>query len=195
MAESCAARGYERTTIDEVCAAAGVSRRSFDELFAGREDCLGAAMESLVEEARRRIESACSPAKPWAATVRDGARALLDLLAERPAFAHLALIEAPAAGGRAAMLYASGRQALESFIERGRDQELEEKQIPATAGRAALSGAESLIAGQILTGNAGGLPKLLPGVVYLLTVPYLGQGEALRQAQGPASPPGLRVAA
>ena len=55
--------------------------------------------------------------------------------------------------------------------------------IPTSAARAALAAAESLIVGQILTGNTARLPELLPDIVYITTLPYLGQEEALRQAR------------
>jgi AcrR family transcriptional regulator len=182
MAESCAARGYERTSVDDVCAAAGVERGSFDELFADKADCLAAAMEMALTEMRERIAAVSFPKKPWAATVRDGTAALLEFLAERPALASMALVEAPAAGGRAAELYAEGRAAARSFLERGRDETAERSGIPASAGRAAMAGAEGLVVGQILTGETKRLGECVADVAYMLMVPYLGQSEALREA-------------
>jgi AcrR family transcriptional regulator len=195
VAESCAARGYELSTIADICAAAGVSRRSFETIFASKDDCLAAAMESVLDEAQRGIEAVDSPGKPWAATLRDGVAALLDLIAERPAFARMALVEAPAAGGRAAALHVSAKTALLSYVERGREQELEEPGIPASAARAALAGADALIVGQILAGKTEQLGKLTPDVVYLLTVPYLGRGEAQRLASMSVAHPHLRAVA
>jgi AcrR family transcriptional regulator len=181
MVESCAARGYERTSVADVCATAGVERASFEELFEDRDGCLAAAMETALAEARERIAAGYFPAKPWAAAVRDGTGAVLALLAERPALARTALIEAPSAGGRAAELYAEGKRELQSFIERGREQATD-RGVPASAGRAALAGAEALIVGQILAGRARQLGEHTGEVAYMLTVPYLGQGEALREA-------------
>jgi hypothetical protein len=152
-------------------------------------------MESFVEEAWRRIDEVHSPGARWATLLNDGTSALLGVLAERPAFAHLALVDAAGAGGRAAALYASGRATLLAFIEQGRGQEIEEMGIPASTGRAALAGAEVLIATQILAGKADGLGELAADVVYLLTVPYLGQKEATRLAAGPAAPRHLRAVA
>ena len=105
----------------------------------------------------------------------------------------MALVEAPSSGERAFELYASGKRVLQSLLDRGRDDPVEEETIPSSAGRAALSGAESLIVGQILAGNAERLRELLPDVVYITTVPYLGQEEALRQSREAESllgPPG-----
>ena len=183
LAESCARKGYGATTIADIVEPAGVSRATFYELFRDKEDCMHAAMELALADAMGRIVEAYSPDKPWATMVRDAAATFLDLLASRPAFARMALIEAPASGERAFELYASGKRVLQALLDRGRDDPVEEEAIPSSAGRAALSAAESLIAGQILAGNAERLPELLPDIVYITTVPYLGQEEALRQSR------------
>jgi len=182
MADSCASKGYGATTIADICDPAGVSRATFYELFKDKEDCFHAAMELSLADAMGRIVAAYSPDKPWATMVRDAAAGFLDLLASRPAFARMALVEAPSSGERAFELYASGKRVLQSLLDRGRDDPMEEAATPSSAGRAALAAAESLIVGQILAGNTARLSELLPDVVYITTVPYLGQEEALRQA-------------
>jgi AcrR family transcriptional regulator len=183
MAETCATKGYAPATIADVCQRAGVSRATFYELFKDKEDCLSAAMELSLADAMGRIVAVYSPDKPWATMVRDAAAAFLDLLASRPNFARMALVEAPSAGERASQLHASGKRVLQSLLDRGREDPVEEEAIPSSAGRAALAAAESLIVGQILAGNTERLRELLPDVVYIATVPYLGQEEALRQSR------------
>jgi AcrR family transcriptional regulator len=193
MAECCAAKGYEATTVAEVCAAAGISPEAFDRVFADKAECLGAVMESVVEEAWRALDRVLTPDKPWAAAVRDGTVALLGLLAERPAFAHVALIEAPVAGGRAAALASSSRAALLSFLERGMEQA--ESGVPASAATGALAGVEVMVTGQILAGKAERLGELTPDVIYMLAVPFIGRGEAQRVAAQPARRGHLRAVA
>ena len=119
MARSCAKKGYGATTIADVCEGAGVSRATFYELFKDKEDCFHASMEVALADAMGRIVAVYSPDKPWAAMVRDAAAAFLDLLASRPTFARMALVEAPASGERAFELYASGKRVLQSLLERG----------------------------------------------------------------------------
>lgn len=176
-------KGFGATTIGDICTDAGVSRATFYELFKDKEDCFHAAMELSLADAMGSIVAVYSPDKPWATMVRDAAAAFLELLASRPTFARMALIEAPASGERAFQLYASGKRVLQSLLERGRDDPVEEEAIPTSAARAALAAAESLIVGQILSGNTRRLPELLPDIVYITTLPYLGQEEALRQAR------------
>jgi AcrR family transcriptional regulator len=183
MAKSCAEKGYGATTIADICEPVGVSRATFYELFKDKEDCFHAAMEVSLADAMGRIVEVYSPDKPWATMVRDAAAAFLDLLASRPAFARMALVEAPSASERGFELYASGKRVLQSLLDRGRDDPVEEQTIPSSAGRAALAAAESLIVGQILASNTERLRELLPDIVYITTVPYLGQDEALRQSR------------
>jgi AcrR family transcriptional regulator len=183
MARSSAENGFGATTISDICTAAGVSRATFYELFKDKEDCFNAAMELSLADAMGTMVAVYSPDKPWATMVREGTAAFLELLASRPTFARMAMIEAPSSGERAYQFYASGKRVLQALLERGRDDPLEEEAIPSSAARAALSAAESLIVGQILTGNTTRLPELLPDIVYITTVPYLGQEEALRQAR------------
>ncbi len=182
MAESCAAKGFERTSVDDVCAAAGVERAAFEELFAGKDDCLAAATEMALGEMRERIAAGGFPKKPWAAAVRDGTAALLGFLAERPALAWVTFVEAPAAGGRAAELYAAAREDARGFLERGRDKAAERSGVPASAARAALAGAEGLVAARILAGEARKLGRHTTEIAYTLTVPFQGQSAALREA-------------
>jgi AcrR family transcriptional regulator len=183
IADSCAKKGYGATTIADICEPAGVSRATFYELFKDKEDCFHAAMELSLADAMGRIVEVYSPDKPWATMVRDAAAAFLDLLASRPAFARMALVEAPSASERGFELYASGKRVMQSLLDRGRDDPVEEQAIPSSAGRAALAAAESLIVGQIFAGNTERLRELLPDIVYITTVPYLGQDEALRQSR------------
>ncbi len=183
MAEACAAKGFSAATISDIVEAAGVSRATFYELFKDKEDCLQASMELSLADAMGRIVEVYSPDKPWATMVRDAIATFLELLATRPDFARMALIEAPAAGGRSYEMYASGKRVLQALLDRGRNDPIEEQGIPSSAGRGALAAAESLIVGQILAGNTERLPELLPDIVYIVTVPYLGQDEALRQSR------------
>ena len=186
LAESCATRGYGATTIAAICGPAGVSRATFYELFKDKDDCMRAAMEVALAEATSAVAGAHEPGKEWPALVRDVAAALLELLAGEPAYARLALVEAPSAGPDARALYTSGLRVLEAVLERGRGAP-GAAPIPASAARAALAAAESLVVGRILAGEGGRLPELLPDVVYIVTVPYLGQEAALRAAERPTT--------
>jgi AcrR family transcriptional regulator len=181
MARCCARKGFGATTISDIVEGAGVSRATFYELFRDKEDCLHAAMELAIAEAAGRIVAAVSADRPWATNVRNAAAAFLELLAERPACARMALVEAQASGERAAALYGAGKQVAAALLDGGRGGPIDSDVVPSSATRAALAAAESLITGQILAGNTERLGELLPDIVYITTIPYLGREEALAQ--------------
>jgi hypothetical protein len=150
-------------------------------------------MEWLVELAWRKLEEDSPADKPWAERLRTGVESLLGVLAERPAFARLALIEAPVAGGRAAILRESARASMLAFVEAApRPTGVE---IPPSAGRAALAGVEALVLGRVLQGNAESLAELAPEIVFMLAVPYLGRAEASRLGAKPGGRGHLRAVA
>lgn len=185
MAECCASKGFEATTVAEVCAAAGVPRGAFEREFADLDECLGAAVESLLAEAWTRLDGLrSSPERTWGSSLRGGTAALLRLAAERPALARVALLEAPAVGGRAAVLHASARATLLDFLERGR--EPAGATVPESAARGALAGVEALLAREALAGRTADLGALTPDVAYMLAVPFLGV-DAAQQLAGTAA--------
>ena len=181
LARSCAAKGLGATTITDIVEGAGVSRATFYELFNDKEACLAAAMDLALAEAASRIVAVYAAEKPWSTNIRKAAGAFLGLLVERPAWARMALVEARASGGRAAELYAAGKQVAAALIDRGREGPIDSGRVPSSATRAALAAAESLIVAQILAGNTERLAELLPDIVYITTIPYLGREEALAQ--------------
>lgn len=183
MARSCAEHGYDRTTVGDVADSAGVPEALFYELFRDKEECFGAAMELAMAEAMGKVVEIHSPDKTWASGVREGVGAMLEFLAERPEFARILLVEAPAMGGRAYDLYASSKRLLQILVDRGRQDPMETRKIPASAGRSAVAAAESVTVTHILASDTEGLRDLLPELVYILMVPYVGQEEALREAR------------
>jgi AcrR family transcriptional regulator len=193
MAELCASRGFEATTVDDICEAAGVSRDSFEAQFADKAACLTATVDVAIGQARQAIDEATSPQRNWAANLRDGTAALLRFLAGRPTFAHVLLVEAPAAGGHAAIFAESARGEVLAFVERGSEQAADE--IPTSAARGALAGAEALVVRRIVAGEAESLAGDAPDTIYMLAVPFLGVAEAQRLAAGAARRRHLRAVA
>lgn len=194
LAESCAARGFEATSVAEIYAAGGVTEEQFARLFASPDECLGAATEWLIDLIGERLRERVPVAAPWGERLESGVVAVLEALAERPAFAHVALIEAPAAGGRAAALYDAAKAALAQWLDEGRKLQ-GRSEVPASAARAALAGVEGLAAGRVLNDRGDQLERIAPEAIYLLAVPYLGRDEARRLASKAMEPPVLRAVA
>jgi AcrR family transcriptional regulator len=179
MAAACAAKGYAATEIEDVLAATGVERPVFDCNFAGKADCALAAVNQILAETTHVAAAALSPElADWEKLIH-AVQALLELLAAQPSFARLACIEARSAmPAEAYERYAAGIRVLIAMLDRTR--EYAALSAPATAGRAAIGGAELLIRRELIAGRAEDLPKLLPDIIYGTVVPFLDQQEALR---------------
>ena len=102
--EAVAAEGYQDTRVTDVIARAGVSRKTFYEHFDEKEECFLAAYDreltQLTEEVAAAFFGEEGATRPWADQVRDGVRAFLRYLAERPAAARVCMVDAMGAGAR-----------------------------------------------------------------------------------------------
>jgi AcrR family transcriptional regulator len=182
LAECCAQRGYAATTISHIVERAGVSRATFYELFKDKEDCFMAAAHSLLGDLMTATTGAYSPDKPLVHFVRDAASSIVNLLAERPAFAQLAFIEYRTATPRALQVYQSGVRVIMSLLDQIRADAVTDAALPSSAARGAIGGAEAILRREVAAGRAAQLPQMLPQILYSCLVPFLGQDEALRQA-------------
>ena len=180
MAECCAENGFQETTVEAVLERAGVDRESFSTHFAGKEDCALAALNRIVSETLARISMADSRSEAAVDRRKFEGKAILDLMAARPAFAELGLMQSRQCGtARMHEAYESAARVLALMAER----------IDGTAGRpgatarAVLGGVEAVVRRELAAGRAERLAQLLPDFVYAVLVPFVGQGEALRQAR------------
>lgn len=179
MADCCTETGYAETTVEAVLERAGVEPESFESHFAGKEDCALAALNKIVSETLARISMAGPEVAGTVERRKYEGIAILELMAARPSFAKLGFVDARQGGTlRMRDAYESAARVLSLMMER-----LDDGGVSATTARAALGGAEAVIRRELAAGRAGRLPQLLPDFVYAALVPFVGQGEALRQAK------------
>ncbi|HUC00196.1 MAG TPA: TetR family transcriptional regulator [Solirubrobacterales bacterium] len=181
FAELLAERGYEAATVEEICERAMVAPEAFERTFDGsRERCAAAAVNAILSETMTVVARSYSADRSEWENVIYGVKAILELMAANPSFAHLGYIGGPKMGPPAAReAYETGRQMLEVMLERGQAYSRSASGPPKTA-LAALGGAETICRREVAAGRASELPRLLPDFVYAATVPFLGQEEALR---------------
>jgi AcrR family transcriptional regulator len=177
MAECCAEKTFADTTISDIVGRAGVSRRTFYKLFANKRDCFEAAINSFAEEIPRIVAAGSSEAS-WPDRVRKTIAEILGRLAAKPAFANLALVEA--VGVDPALVNRYWDPLIEAM---SRSPEEREGEPPISAARAAVGAAQVLIAQKVSAGRGEQLPELLPDLVYIALVPFVGQEEALEQVR------------
>jgi AcrR family transcriptional regulator len=178
MATSCAEKSFSATTIADIVGHASISRATFYKHFANKRECFDATAESFLDELRDAAAEVHSSEDSPTEAVRNGAESVLEHLAAKPAYANLLVVEAPTVDSQ---IVRDNReivvQSLESLLK-SNGRTLRAGADPGIAfGRAKL-----LVADYVAAGKVKQLPSILPEIVYITLLPYLGQEGALAEA-------------
>jgi AcrR family transcriptional regulator len=179
MIETCARKTFAATTITDIVGAASISRTTFYKHFSGKRACFDIAVETCIGAMQAAAEGTLTQTDPPAEAIRKGTVAILELLADNPSLAQVALGEVVAVDPGAAERYRElVISALESCWASAGKKVHGESDPLATPGRA-----QVLILEQLASGRAKQLPALVPEIVYVSILPFAGHDEALRQAR------------
>lgn len=190
MVRISAARGYGATSVVDVLERAELSRAEFDAMFASKEACFLEAYDAVVDILVAQVSAAYEAAadEPWVDRIVAGLRALVALMAAEAEIARVALIEATAIGEDARIRYRAALGRFVQFLEQGREAVERADELPAETARFAIGGAASIIFGEIRGGRGRELQRILPDLVFAVTMPYLGveaaEAEMRRAARG-----------
>ena len=176
MVRSVAAKGYEATTIGEVVDRAGVPREVFDTAFSSKEDCFLAAYDAAVDFLLAHVSGAYEAAagEPWADRIAAALRAMLDLLAAEADVARMGIVEVTALGESARVRYREALGRFIPFLEEGRASSPGGDDLPAETAMFAIGGGTSMIFAEIRAGRGPELQRILPDLMFAVTMPYLG---------------------
>jgi AcrR family transcriptional regulator len=189
MVWSVGVRGYPETTVAKVIEGAGVQPATFDRFFAGKDDCVLAAYDWVVERILERVAAAydLGALSSWSEGVRHGLKALLDMIAEHPAVARMALVEVPPISPEAHARYRAALERLASLLRGGREYLGEGEEPPAHVELMALGGAEVILVDEVSAGRADRLPARMPELLFAILVPYLGPEDAAAEMHAAAA--------
>lgn len=168
-----AERGCAGTSIEAIVKLARVSSVTFYEHFDDKDACFAPAFERAVEETRQKLAGAVSAELPWEEQIREGLRALLAMIAAKPARARMCLVEAQM-GGPA--LVARYEEALDSAVPKLREGRA---LAPAAAGlsetveEATIGGLAWLLRQHLELEGGLHVQELLPQMVEIALSPYL----------------------
>ena len=116
IANLSAAKGYAAVSIPELVSEANVSVQALYEHFTDKEDALVVAYQLGHRKALALTERAYQTHGGWRDGVHAAVATLLNFLASEPAFAHVALIDMPAASGRLAAMANRGTAAYAELL-------------------------------------------------------------------------------
>ncbi len=177
-----AEKGYSESTVADIISTAGVSRATFYEQFTDKEDCFVAAYGQVMEEMLSNVAEGFTAdgSDDWVGHVRGALRSVLTYLSRNPVAARVGIVEGFGAGARARDRYQEAVSAFFPFLDAGRELVDEPDRIPPQAARVIVGGVSAIMFAEASSGNARNLPSVLPEVMYLAVVPYLGHEAALR---------------
>lgn len=182
MADATCARGYARTSVEDVIRAAGVSRRTFYELFPNKEQVFLEAYDQGARLLVASVRAAYEGESGFADRLTAGFRTFLELLEDSPAFARMCIVEVMAAGPKAVERRAAAMAEFAKVIEENAASELgRHGTVPAMHAQTIVAGAYEAVYRMIATGETNRLSTLLPDLVESALLPYVGEEQAAAQ--------------
>jgi AcrR family transcriptional regulator len=175
--------GYQGLTVGAVIARAGVSRRTFYELFSDKQDVFLAAYDRVVTRLAADVATATGEGETWAEQIAHGLDTFLARLASDPATAHLCIVEILAAGPPGLDRRALAMEAFRAFLEPGTRHAPAGLPIPALAAETAIGGVYEVVYTMVLQGRTAELPALLPELLQIALLPFLGAQAAADEAK------------
>ena len=177
--------GYADVTVAHITARARISRRTFYELFDNREDCLKAVFEDALERVRRETIAAGLGELDWRERVRHGLWAILTFFDREPALARVCIVQSARGGGETLERRAEVFSQLARVIDEGRVAGSRKAEPPALTAEGLVGAAHAILYERVLKRSDEPLVELLPGLMSMIVLPYLGAAAARREQARP----------
>ena len=181
-----AENGHSATTADAVIKRAGVSSSTFYSFFTDKQECFLAAhrwlLANLLKTAAERYESTEGD---WPERMRGGLTALVEELASQPERARVVMVELLAAGPKAHVQYLNATNGFSELLSKGRSLADDPEGIPPDTEQMTIGAVSGLIFHEVLEDHAADLNRLLPTLIYVTFVAYLGHERALAEMNRP----------
>jgi AcrR family transcriptional regulator len=183
-----AKRGYPATTVDQLVEASGAGVGSFYSLFDGKEGCMLLSFDQVLADTREELRTAAASADAWPEKVCAVLARLLDLVAERPLQARVALVEIQTAGTAALARYSAAIEEATALLRRGRTEFPEAGEALSEGFElATVTGIAWVLHQRLVGGRAAETASLFPELAEMALEPYVGREAALAAIAGAAS--------
>jgi DNA-binding MarR family transcriptional regulator/AcrR family transcriptional regulator len=167
-----------------------VSQGTIEDHLEGREACLLAAFEQVLELAAERASTAYEAQEGWLDRMRAGLLALLEFFDEQPALARYCVAYSAQAGPA---VLAARSEVLERLA-----QVLDDERVPARGypppltAQAVVSGALGVLHGQLSQAKPRSLVELANPLMSFIVLPFLGASAARRELSRPVDATSLK---
>jgi AcrR family transcriptional regulator len=166
--------GCAGASIEAIVKIAGVSSVTFYEHFPDKEACFVAAFDRAVGEARDALVEGMPRGLAWPDQVREGLRALLEMIEAEPERACMCLVEAQRGGAALATRYDAILDEAVAWLRRKRTLDPSAPEVTDTVEEATVGGIAWLLGERLERGKASALSGLLAKLVEIALSPYVG---------------------
>jgi AcrR family transcriptional regulator len=174
--------GCASLTVAHVTRSARVSRRTFYRLFEDRDDCIAAAFERTIGEARTLAQETYAAESGWREGIRSALGTLLVAMDDRPGLARMCLVDVFGAGGQVMQLRAELVAELAQVIDGGRVL-AGSREPPELTAEGVVGAILAVLNKRVLGQRKESLVDLLGPLMSLIVLPYLGAQAAGRELQ------------
>ncbi len=178
--------GYTRATVAHITRRARVSRRTFYELFSNREECLVAALESVVDSIRGEIAAAGLGDLGWRERVRGGLWVILSFFDREPVLARVCVVQALRGSQTVLERREEILAGLAAIVDEGRVESPRGVQCPPLTAEGLVGAGFALVYSRLLRGERAPLTSLLGDLMGMIVLPYMGSATARREHSRPA---------
>lgn len=189
IAKRTAAGGYPGLGLEDIAAEACVSLQTFYQHFANKEEAFLATYEVGHAKAVAAVSRALDLRLEWAENVKIGVEALMQFLAEEPAYAHLACVDVLIAYPHVARRLDEANHSYAELIDFRLDASAPSRMPSPVVGEAIVGGIFELLHDCILHGRTAQLPDLTEHACYIVLAPFIGAEAAWSVATAKAPKP------
>lgn len=176
-------KGYAEFSVQDVLGAVGVSAAEFEVEYGEKDTVLAAAYRRLSGRLLESATSACSEDEPWPQRIRLGLKSVLQALATEPEMARVLVRVFPGIRPEMYQAYGDLLAGFVPFMQPGREYSGVESELPGKVEMLAVGAAETIILLEVDAGRAENLPAMLPEILFLVLVPFIGPERAAEEMQ------------
>ena len=178
MVELVAEHGFAAIEVDALCLRADVERRHFDRCFDDLEDCFLALHDEAMEELCGRVDAACGGREAWHDRIWAAGTAAARFLEEDSPRARFLVVSVNGSGGGAQRRRDRVVQRIAEFLDGGRGEVEGERRMSRCTAEIAAGAVYNTVFAKVEAGSVERGEEFLSELIYLATMPYLGQRAA-----------------
>jgi AcrR family transcriptional regulator len=182
-AEQVAEAGFTETTIEQIVRRAKVGYKTFYKHYPDKEAAFLALIDAGYEQGAAKVEAAYKREEgPWPDQIGAALGTLFEQVVANPVVAYACLVAANAAGPVAAQRHEQVLKRLARLIDPGRPLNPNGANLPEQLEETIAGGIAWMLGQRLSQGEADTLRGLLPETVEFVLRPFVGEEEAVREA-------------